>query len=286
MDTPPESSPPQIQGHQPGREGEVTSQPQSGIPAGRYCGRLEGRVALITSGDCGIGRAVAVAFARDGAEVAIVCPEEHDDARETKRLVEEAGSRCLTLSGDAGDEEFCAQAVARTVEEFGRLDVLVNNAGEEHVTQTIEEISREQLERTFRTNIFAYFFMTKAALPHLDEGSSIINTASVTAYSGSSYLLDYSSAKGAIIAFTRSLALQLAERGIRVNGVAPGPIWTPLIPASFPETKVANFGKDTPMKRPGQPEEVAGCYVFLASDEASYMSGQVLHPNGGQVVNG
>jgi NAD(P)-dependent dehydrogenase (short-subunit alcohol dehydrogenase family) len=286
MESRPESLPPQEQERQPGREAEMTPRPQAGDPRAPSCGRLEGRVAIVTGGDSGIGRAVCLAFAREGADVAVVYLEEHDDAEETKRLVEEAGRRCLTMSGDVGDEGLCAQVVSRAVEEFGRLDILVNNAAEQHVAQSLEEISRDQLERTFRTNIFAYFFMAKAALPQLKPGSSIINTTSVTAYKGSPHLLDYSATKGAIVSFTRSLALQLAERGIRVNGVAPGPIWTPLIPATFPENKVAQFGKDTPMKRPGQPEEVAGAFVFLASDEASYISGQIIHPNGGQVING
>jgi NAD(P)-dependent dehydrogenase (short-subunit alcohol dehydrogenase family) len=279
------SIPPQRQ-EQPGREHKMQPRPRSGDPDAPSCGKLEGRVAVVTGGDSGIGRAVAVAFAREGADVLIVYLEEHEDAQETKRLVEQAGGRCVSISGDLGDEEFCREVVAQALEEYGRLDVLVNNAAEQHAAQTIEEISREQLERTFRTNIFAYFFLTKAAVPHLKQGSSIVNTTSVTAYKGSPQLLDYSSTKGAIVAFTRSLALQLAERGIRVNGVAPGPIWTPLIPATFTENQVANFGKETPMKRPGQPEEVAGAYVFLASDDASYISGQVIHPNGGEVVNG
>jgi NAD(P)-dependent dehydrogenase (short-subunit alcohol dehydrogenase family) len=250
-------------------------------------GKLAGKVALITGGDSGIGRAVAVLFAREGADVAIGhLAEEDTDANETVKLVEAEGRRCLTLPGDVGDEAFCQEAVARTVRELGRLDVLVNNAAEQHTTQSIAEISAEQLERTFRTNIFAMFFLTKAALPHLGEGSAIVNTTSVTAYQGNPTLLDYSSTKGAIVAFTRSLSQQLIDKGIRVNAVAPGPIWTPLIPATMPEEKVASFGKDVPMGRPGQPEEVAPCYLFLASDDASYMAGQVLHPNGGNVVNG
>lgn len=249
-------------------------------------GRLHGKVAVITGGDSGIGRAVAVAFAREGTDVCIVYLNEHDDAKETQRLVEKEGRRCLALAGDVGDEQFCREAVERTVRDLGRLDVLVNNAAEQHPQDTLEKITTEQLERTFRTNIFSYFYMGKAALPHLREGSTIINTTSVTAYKGSPHLLDYSSTKGAIVAFTRSLSLALAEKQIRVNAVAPGPIWTPLIPSTFPAEKVESFGADVPLKRAGQPDEVAPSYVFLASDDASYMTGQVLHPNGGTIVNG
>jgi NAD(P)-dependent dehydrogenase (short-subunit alcohol dehydrogenase family) len=211
---------------------------------------------------------------------------EHEDAKETARLVEAEGRRCLLVAGDIGDENFCREAVERAVAELGRLDVLVNNAAEQHPQESIEGISAEQLERTFRTNIFAMFYLVKAALKHLQPGSAIINTTSVTAYKGSPELLDYSSTKGAIVAFTRSLSQSLVERGIRVNAVAPGPIWTPLIPATFPPEKVESFGANVPMKRPGQPEEVAPAYVFLASDDASYMAGQILHVNGGEVVNG
>jgi NAD(P)-dependent dehydrogenase (short-subunit alcohol dehydrogenase family) len=241
---------------------------------------------LITGGDSGIGRAVAVAYAREGADVAIAYLNEHGDAEETKRMVEGEGRRCILIAGDIGDDSFCKEAVEQTVRELGGLDVLVNNAAEQHPQESIEDITNEQLERTFRTNIFAMFYLTRAALTHLKKGSAIINTTSVTAYRGSPELLDYSSTKGAITAFTRSLALSLAEKGIRVNAVAPGPIWTPLIPSTFDEEKVKTFGADTPMKRPGQPEEVAPSYVFLASDDSSYMTGQVLHPNGGEVVNG
>jgi NAD(P)-dependent dehydrogenase (short-subunit alcohol dehydrogenase family) len=277
--------PPQRQS-QPGIEEEMTPEPDPG-PRQRGSGKLAGKVALISGGDSGIGRAVAVLFAREGADVAIGhLAEEDTDAAETVKLVEAEGRRCLTLPGDIGDEEFCREAVARTVRELGRLDVLVNNAAEQHLAQSITDISAEQLERTFRTNIFAMFYLTKAALPHLGEGSAIVNTTSVTAYQGNPALLDYSSTKGAIVAFTRSLSQQLVSKGIRVNAVAPGPIWTPLIPATMPEDSVASFGKDVPMGRPGQPEEVAPCYLFLASDDASYMAGQVLHPNGGNVVNG
>jgi NAD(P)-dependent dehydrogenase (short-subunit alcohol dehydrogenase family) len=280
-----QSFPAQEQERQPGREHEMEPRPDP-MPKTRGAGRLEGKVALITGGDSGIGRATAVAFAREGADVAISYLDEHDDAEETKRLVEAEGGRALLLPGDVGDDDHCSELVRRTVDELGKLDVLVNNAAEQHPQESIADISAEQLERTFRTNIFSFFFLTKAALPHLGEGSAIVNCTSVTAYKGSPELLDYSSTKGAIVSFTRSLALQLVEQGIRVNGVAPGPIWTPLIPATFPEDKVAEFGQDVPMKRAGQPEEVASCFVFLASDESSYLSGQVLHPNGGNVING
>ena len=278
--------PPQRQS-QPGIEREMTPEPDATRPQHQGSGKLAGKVALITGGDSGIGRAVALLFAREGADVAIGhLAEEDTDANETVKLVEAEGRRCLTLPGDVGDEAFCQEAVARTVRELGRLDVLVNNAAEQHTTESITEITAEQLERTFHTNIFAMFHLAKAALPHLSEGSAIINTTSVTAYQGNPSLLDYSSTKGAIVAFTRSLSQQLVDKGIRVNAVAPGPIWTPLIPATMPEEKVASFGKDVPMGRPGQPEEVAPCYLFLASDDSSYMAGQMLHPNGGEVING
>jgi NAD(P)-dependent dehydrogenase (short-subunit alcohol dehydrogenase family) len=278
--------PPQQQSHRPGVESEMTPRPQADDREYRACGKLQGKVAIITGGDSGIGRAVAILFAKEGADVAIVYLNEHGDAEETKGLVEKEGRRCLKISGDVGDERVCRQAVEQTVGEFGRLDIVVNNAAEQHPQDSIDKISSEQLERTFRTNIFSYFYMVKAALHYLREGSTIINTTSVTAYKGNPTLLDYSSTKGAIVAFTRSLSENLIEKGIRVNGVAPGPIWTPLIPSTFPPEKVANFGKDVPMKRPGQPVEVATCYVFLASDDSSYIAGQVLHPNGGVVVNG
>jgi NAD(P)-dependent dehydrogenase (short-subunit alcohol dehydrogenase family) len=278
--------PPQHQDRQPGIEANMKPRPKAQDEGYRGSGKLRDKVALITGGDSGIGRAVAIAFAKEGADIAIVYLNEHQDARETARLVEAEGRRCLPIAGDVGDEAFCRDSVRQTVRELGRLDVLVNNAAEQHPQDSIEQISAEQLERTFRTNIFSFFYMTKAAIEHLGEGSAIINTTSVTAYKGSPQLLDYSATKGAIVAFTRSLSQSLVERGIRVNAVAPGPIWTPLIPSTFPPDKVKTFGADVPMKRPGQPEEVAPCYVFLASDDSSYMAGQVLHVNGGEVVNG
>jgi NAD(P)-dependent dehydrogenase (short-subunit alcohol dehydrogenase family) len=278
--------PPQTQDQQPGIESEMTPRPVADDARRQGCGRLEDRVTLITGGDSGIGRAVAILFAREGADVVISYLNEHGDAQETKRLVEAEGRRCITHAGDVGDEQFCQQLIQRTVQEFGKLDVLVNNAAEQHPQESVADISAEQLERTFRTNIFAMFYLTKAALPHLKQGSTIINTTSVTAYRGSPQLLDYSSTKGAIVSFTRSLSMNLAKQGIRVNAVAPGPIWTPLIPATFDEEKVSTFGSDVPLARPGQPEEVAPAFVFLASDDGSYVSGQVIHVNGGEVVNG
>lgn len=269
----------------PGSEAAMHPRPQVVLEDYKGSGKLAGKVALVTGGDSGIGRAVSVLFAREGADVAIVYLDEHEDAKETKRYVEKEGGRCILIPGDLGHEAFCRGAVEKTVAELGGLDVLVNNAAEQHEADEIEEISAAQLEKTFRTNIFSMFYMVKAALPHLKEGSTIINTTSVTAYRGSAHLLDYSATKGAIVAFTRSLSQQLVERGIRVNGVAPGPIWTPLIPASFSKEKVEKFGKKAPMGRAGEPAEVAPCYVFLASRDSTYFSGQILHPNGGEVVN-
>lgn len=262
--------------------------PQADDPSYRGAGKLRGKVALITGGDSGIGRAIAVAYAKEGANIAVTYLDEREqaDARETERMVKEHGGGFVAFAGDLGDENTCIDIVERTVKTFGRLDILVNNAAEQHPQKNFEDITAEQLERTFRTNIFSYFFMTKAALKHLKKGSAIINTTSVTAYKGSPQLIDYSATKGAIVAFTRSLSQALVERGIRVNGVAPGPIWTPLIPATFSEDKVEHFGENVPLKRPGQPEEVAPSYVFLASNDASYIAGQILHPNGGVVVNG
>ncbi|WP_216324131.1 SDR family oxidoreductase [Deinococcus aestuarii] len=278
--------PAQQQSDRPGHESEMDPQPVYIKPDYKAAGKLQGKAAIITGGDSGIGRAVAVHFAREGADVAIVYLDESEDAQKTKRLVEEAGQKCLTIAGDVGDPQFCQQAVGQAVDAFGRLDILVNNAAEQHPQESLTDISPEQLEKTFRTNIFGYFYMAQAALEHLKEGSTIINTSSVTDYKGSPQLIDYASTKGAIVAFTRSLSMQLVEKGIRVNGVAPGPIWTPLIPSTFPPEKVETFGADVPMARPGQPAEVATCFVFLASDDSSYISGQMLHPNGGEVVNG
>lgn len=270
----------------PGQQADMQPQPVSQDMHHRGQGKLRERVAIITGGDSGIGRAVALAFAREGADVAIAYLDEHEDALETRRLVEEHGQRCLLLPGDLGEESTCEDVVAHTLRHFGRIDILVNNAAEQHPQSSISDITAEQLEKTFRTNVFAMFFLVKAALPHLQRGSAIVNTTSVTAYRGSPRLLDYSSTKGAIVSFTRTLSLQLAERGIRVNAVAPGPIWTPLIPSSMPGMREEDFGKDTPMGRTGQPVELAPAYVFLASEDASYISGQVIHVNGGEVVNG
>lgn len=262
--------------------------PQFENPELRGSGRLEGRVALITGGDSGIGRAVALAFAREGADVAIAYLDEVEDAKKTARLIEEKGRSCQLLKCDISNKKKCEQAVEAVITKYGKLDILVNNAAEQHPQESITDITEDQLVKTFRTNIFSMFFLTAAALPHLKKSRqpAIINTTSVTAYRGSPKLLDYSATKGAIVSFTRSLAGQLAEKKIRVNGVAPGPIWTPLIPATFPAEEVATFGSDSPLGRAGEPWECAECYVFLAGADSNYMTGQVLHPNGGEIING
>jgi NAD(P)-dependent dehydrogenase (short-subunit alcohol dehydrogenase family) len=273
----------------PARKGELESRmrpkPKATDRRQRGSAKLAGKVALITGGDSGIGRAVAVLFAKEGADVAIGYLEATSDASETKRLVEAEGRRCLAIKGDVAIEATCRRYIRRTVTELGGLDILVNNAAEQHPQDDVLKISEQQLEHTFRTNMFAMFFLVKAALPQLKRGSAIINTSSVTAYRGSPHLVDYSATKGAIVAFTRALSTNLVKKGIRVNAVAPGPIWTPLIPSTLGESK-KEFGKDQPMRRAGEPSEVAPCYLFLASADSSYMSGQVLHPNGGEVVNG
>ena len=265
----------------PGHESRLEPKPDW-EPRYRGSDRLKGKVALITGADSGIGRAVAALFAREGADIAIAYLCEHDDAAKTKAIVEAEGRRAIAIAGDLGNADVCRETVERTVRELGRLDILVNNAGEQHPDEDVRDIDENQLKRTFQTNIFSMFFLTQAALDHLPEGGAIINCTSVTMYKGSPKLLDYSATKGAITAFTRSLAKNLAEKGIRVNGVAPGPIWTPLNPfgGQKPED-LKDFGKDTPLGRPGQPNEVAPCFLFLACEDSSYMIGQILHPNGG-----
>ncbi|WP_148715378.1 SDR family oxidoreductase [Chitinolyticbacter meiyuanensis] len=278
--------PPQHQDQQPGIEAQMQPPPESEMAAYRGSGKLEGEVALVTGGDSGIGRAVAVAFAKEGADVAVVYLAEDEDAAKTRQLITDCGRRCILIKGDIADEAFCGEAVALTISELKGLDILVNNAGEQHPQSSIEDISSSQLLRTFQTNVFAMFHLVRAALPHLKGGGRIINTTSVTAYRGHEKLLDYSATKGAVVSFTRSLAKALIDDEIRVNAVAPGPVWTPLIPSTFSAEEVKKFGSHAPMKRPGQPDEIAPAYVFLASADSSFMAGQVLHPNGGEVVNG
>jgi NAD(P)-dependent dehydrogenase (short-subunit alcohol dehydrogenase family) len=286
MSKPTNLKPPQHQAQQPGIEQEMNPKPE--VEDYDYVGtqKLQNKVALISGGDSGIGKAVAIAFAKEGADIGIVYLNEDNDALDTQKRIEELGRRCILMRGDIKEEKFCIECVQNVVNELGGLNILVNNAAEQHHAEDIRQISAEQLENTFRTNIFSMFYFAKAALDHLKAGDTIINSTSVTAYRGSKHLIDYSSTKGAIVSFTRSLSLVLTEKEIRVNGVAPGPIWTPLIPASFPEEKVETFGSQVPMQRPAEPKEIAPCYVFLASKDASYMSGQILHPNGGEMIGG
>ncbi|MDQ3535332.1 MAG: SDR family oxidoreductase [Bacteroidota bacterium] len=278
--------PAQSQDQQPGKESEMSPKPEYIRQDYKGAEKLKDKVAVITGGDSGIGRAVSVHFAREGCDIAIVYLNEDRDAEETKELVEAEGAKCILIKGDLGDEEFCRESIQKTVKEFGRLDILVNNAAEQHPQSDFSDVTHEQVVKTFETNIFAYFNLAHEALDHLPKDGVIINTTSVTAYRGSEHLVDYASTKGAIVSFTRALSKNLAEKGIRVNAVAPGPIWTPLIPATFDEEQVSEFGQDVPMKRPGQPSEVAPAYVYLASKDSSYVTGQVIHVNGGEVVGG
>lgn len=281
-----QTPPPQHQNRQPGSEQQMRPHPVYITERYRGADKLKDKVAIITGGDSGIGRAVAVHFAREGARLLISYLNEDDDARVTAEAVEKEGGEVILHAGDIAQSDTCQALIDKAIQAWGRIDILVNNAGEQHPQETLEDITEAQWEKTFRTNVFAMFQLTKAALPHLGEGASIINTTSVTAYKGNPVLLDYSSTKGAITSFTRSLSINLAPRGIRVNAVAPGPIWTPLIPSTFSADTVSEFGGNTPMERPGQPAELAPSYVYLACDDASYVSGQVLHVNGGTVLNG
>ena len=281
----PESFPEQTQ-TQPGYEYKMTPEPEIIRKGYKGSDKLKNKKALITGGDSGIGRSIAVHFAREGADVAIIYYDEHKDALETKRLVEAEGQICLLICGDLKDEAFCKIALNEALDTLGSLNILVNNAAVQFPQKKFEDVTGEQVRETFETNILPFFYLTREALKHLSKSDSIINTASVTAYKGSFHLIDYSSTKGAIVSFTRSVSAMLVEKGIRVNAVAPGPIWTPLIPATFEAEEVAKFGQDTPMKRAGQPSEVGPAYVFLASDDASYITGQVIHVNGGEIVGG
>jgi len=277
---------PKKQDKQPGIEANMNPAPEYIKDTYKAADKLKGKVALITGGDSGIGRAVSIHFAEEGADVAIVYLDEDQDAEETKNLVESTGRKCVLIKGDVQEAGFCKEAVEKVIEAYGKLNILVNNAGMQFPEKEVKNISQEQLEKTFRTNIFAYFYFAEAALEYLKAGDCIINTTSVTAYRSSPSLIDYSSTKGAITTFTRSLATNLTDKKIRVNGVAPGPVWTPLIVSTFDEEKIKKFGSETAMKRAGQPSELGPAYVFLASDDASFITGQVIHVNGGEVVNG
>jgi NAD(P)-dependent dehydrogenase (short-subunit alcohol dehydrogenase family) len=273
--------------NRPGSEQKMSPQPVFDYPGIKGTDKLKNKIALITGGDSGIGKAVAVLFAKEGADIAIAYLNEHKDARETKQVIEERyGRSCLLIPGDLSKERHCISVVNKVIKKYGRIDVLVNNAAVQFENKSLEELTTKELLKTFSTNIFSYFWVTKATLPHLKKGSCIINSSSVTAYRGSGALMDYASTKGAIVAFTRSLSSNLAEKGIRVNGVAPGPVWTPLIPSSFDAKKTAQHGSDAPLKRAGEPVEIAPSYLFLACRDSSYMTGQFMHPNGGEIVNG
>lgn len=278
--------PPQHQHEQPGRTAPMEPQPQDQMQNYKSAHRLQGKVAVITGGDSGIGRATAIGCAKEDADIAIIYLKEHEDAQFTKTKIEECGKKALLIPADVGSQDECKESVQKVVSEFGHIDILCNNAAEQHPQEDIQNIDEEQLLKTFQTNIFSMFYMAKHCLPHMKAGSSIINVASITAYAGNPMLLDYSSTKGAIVAFTRSLSLSLIEKNIRVNAVAPGPIWTPLIPSTFSAEKVATFGQQVPMKRAGQPDEVAPAIIFLASEDASYITGQTIHVNGGEIING
>ncbi len=277
----PKSVPAETQEKQPGLEKLMNSKPICDDPTYNGSGKLKDKVAIITGGDSGIGKAVAIAYAKEGAKTAIIYKDEHEDATDTKKIIESYGGDCFLLYGDIGEEAFCKEAVRKVIRNYQKIDVLVNNAGEQHTQDSIENISKEQLLSTFKTNIFSMFYLTKYCSAFFKKGSAIINTTSITAYKGNKTLIDYSASKGAIVSFTRSLALSMADRNIRVNAVAPGPVWTPLIPASFSLDKIGAFGSKTSFGRPGQPVELAPCYVFLGCNDSSYISGEVIHINGG-----
>lgn len=278
--------PPQYQAKQPGLEQKMNPKPKSEDVNYQGANKLKDKVALISGGDSGIGKAVAILFAKEGADIAFIYLNEHQDAKETANRIREIGSRCLMFDGDISNESFCCSVVKKVLSEFGHINILINNAAEQYPQESLVNISSEQFEHTFQTNIFSMFYLTKAVLPHLCSGDTIVNSTSVTAYRGSYHLIDYSATKGAIVSFTRSLAISLVEKNIRVNGVAPGPVWTPLIPVSFDAKKVEKFGSQVPMQRAAEPFEIAPCYLFLASNDSSFMTGQILHPNGGEIIGG